>query len=206
MTLPTVPTQKIVPLIEARRTFTRQRLSDAARRTFFDRGFARSTMEEIARAAGARRSTLYLHFRDKDELLTAIAEEYAVKLAEVMKGIEGPNPSRDEIDVWIMNVAAFVSKEMTPTVLLIDLGGVMDVPPAVRELGTTLLRTLAVQLPAFRKALEPGPEQGLAVARAAIVLRELCLAALHHARHPGEPSRDILTAAGELFENFVRNG
>ena len=48
------------------------RLLDAAERVFVGQGYARSSMEAIARAAGASRKTLYARYANKAEVLTAV--------------------------------------------------------------------------------------------------------------------------------------
>ncbi|MBU4556283.1 MAG: TetR/AcrR family transcriptional regulator [Actinobacteria bacterium] len=50
---------------------TRQRLLDAAAAVFSERGYARATTKEIARAAAVSEGTIYRHFADKKELFGA---------------------------------------------------------------------------------------------------------------------------------------
>jgi AcrR family transcriptional regulator len=57
----------------------RQRILEAARRRFRYYGVKKTTMQEIARDAGVAVGTLYLHFKDKDDLLVACTEEYVVR-------------------------------------------------------------------------------------------------------------------------------
>jgi AcrR family transcriptional regulator len=54
----------------------RQRILEAARKRFRYYGIKKTTMQEIARDAGVAVGTLYLYFKDKDELLLAGTEEY----------------------------------------------------------------------------------------------------------------------------------
>jgi AcrR family transcriptional regulator len=54
----------------------RQRILEAARKRFRHYGFRKTTMQEIARDAGVAVGTLYLYFKDKDELLVAGTQEY----------------------------------------------------------------------------------------------------------------------------------
>jgi AcrR family transcriptional regulator len=54
----------------------RQRILEAARKRFRHYGVKKTTMQEIARDAGVAVGTLYLYFKDKDDLLVACAEEY----------------------------------------------------------------------------------------------------------------------------------
>lgn len=49
----------------------RQRLLEAAHGTFTRFGFRKTSMEEVARAAGLSRQALYLHFATKEELFRA---------------------------------------------------------------------------------------------------------------------------------------
>lgn len=51
---------------------TRESILDAAERVFFERGVARSTLEEVARAAGVTRGAVYWHFQNKSDLFNAV--------------------------------------------------------------------------------------------------------------------------------------
>lgn len=48
------------------------RLLDAAQTVFIEQGYARATIDAIARAAGASRKTIYARYAGKDEVLTAV--------------------------------------------------------------------------------------------------------------------------------------
>ena len=57
----------------------RQRILEAARKRFRYYGVRKTTMQEIARDAGVAVGTLYLYFKDKDDLLVAGTEEYVTR-------------------------------------------------------------------------------------------------------------------------------
>jgi AcrR family transcriptional regulator len=57
----------------------RQRILDTARKRFRHYGFRKTTMQEIARDAGVAVGTVYLYFKDKDDLLIAGTEEYVTQ-------------------------------------------------------------------------------------------------------------------------------
>jgi AcrR family transcriptional regulator len=57
----------------------RQAIIEAARRRFRHYGVKKTTMQEIAGDAGVAVGTLYLYFKDKDDLLVACTEEYVVQ-------------------------------------------------------------------------------------------------------------------------------
>src|SRR5574341_117 len=54
---------------------TRQQILDASLRLFSERGFARTTVRDIARQAGITDAAIYYHFESKRELLEALVEE-----------------------------------------------------------------------------------------------------------------------------------
>lgn len=53
---------------------TRDQILDAAERVFFERGVARSSLDDIARAAGVTRGAVYWHFTNKVDLFLAMQE------------------------------------------------------------------------------------------------------------------------------------
>jgi AcrR family transcriptional regulator len=57
----------------------RQRILEAARQRFRYYGVRKTTMQEIARDAGVAVGTLYLYYKNKDDLLVAVTEEYVVR-------------------------------------------------------------------------------------------------------------------------------
>ena len=74
---------------ERHRASLRREILDAASRLFVDEGFERVTMRRIAAQIEYSPTTIYLHFRDKNELLQAVCEEtfsrLAVKLERLQK-------------------------------------------------------------------------------------------------------------------------
>lgn len=65
-----------------RRLQSRRRLLDAAREHFVAYGYDRTRPQDIARAAGVATGTFYLHFRDKEAVFLAFADEAQTHLLE----------------------------------------------------------------------------------------------------------------------------
>lgn len=61
-------------LRDAQKRLTRQRLIDAARQTFADKGFADTTVDDIVDRAGASRGTYYLYYKGKSDILADLFE------------------------------------------------------------------------------------------------------------------------------------
>lgn len=191
-------------LHDARKAFTRAHICDAARELFYSAGYAATTFEQIAQAAGTRRTTLYSHFRDKGEILEAIGDEYHKGLRQLVEELNGPRPSRPEIDRWIAALVAYVVSERAPATLLIGLGISRDRPTPVQKWSDAFAHALAGRIPAFRKAITPGESDSKIAAWARVVLRELSLACLEAAREQ-QAGRAMLEVAADLFERFVND-
>jgi AcrR family transcriptional regulator len=58
---------------------------EAAARIFAERGVARSTVNDIARTASVAQGTIYLYFKDKDDILLAVVQDIVDRM---MDGIE----------------------------------------------------------------------------------------------------------------------
>lgn len=185
----------------ARKAFARARIRDAARDLFFRQGYAATTFEQIAKAAGTRRTTLYSHFADKGEILEAIGKDYSEALVVVVEQLEGPVPTRAQIDAWIARLVAFVESERAPATLVIGLGVSHDAPAVVETVTARFREALCARLPAFAAAFEHGDAQ--ARGRVKLILRELSLGCLEAARGE-EEGWAVLAVVAELLERFVR--
>src|SRR3984957_4963356 len=60
----------------------RRQIIDGARNVFLAQGFDAASMNDIARAAGVSKGTLYVYFNNKEELFEAIVEEECDAQAE----------------------------------------------------------------------------------------------------------------------------
>src|SRR6187455_325534 len=66
---------------------TRKAILEAAREVFVDDGFERASMRRVAQRAGITHGTIYLHFRDKDDLFYQVSEEQFRVLLERLRGL-----------------------------------------------------------------------------------------------------------------------
>ena len=69
---------------------TRQEIIDAARRVFHERGVSRTSMENVAQAAGVSRGAIYWHFENKAALFYAMREQTARVLDQVHSHMLSP--------------------------------------------------------------------------------------------------------------------
>ena len=61
---------------------TRQKLVDVARQLFAKNGIANTTMNDIAKASGKGRRTLYTYFKSKDDVYYAVIESELERLSD----------------------------------------------------------------------------------------------------------------------------
>jgi AcrR family transcriptional regulator len=74
----------------------RERIVDAARKRFRYYGIKKTTIREVAADAEIAVGTLYLYFRDKDELVVACAEDFAARHRRQAEEILASDASPDE--------------------------------------------------------------------------------------------------------------
>lgn len=61
---------------------TRRQIMAAGLKCFHERGIARTTLEQVAAAAGVTRGAVYWHFADKNELVRAVREDVTLPLLD----------------------------------------------------------------------------------------------------------------------------
>lgn len=66
---------------------TRDGILEAARRRFLRFGARKTTMDEVAREAGCSRTTLYAHFRNKEDLYASLLEQDAEEFIQEASGV-----------------------------------------------------------------------------------------------------------------------
>ncbi|MFI1205241.1 TetR/AcrR family transcriptional regulator [Streptomyces sp. NPDC020883] len=176
----------------AARAEARTRIEDAAARLFAERGFAGTTIGEIAAEAGLSKPMLYRHFDSKQELHLALLERHRDELAaapvrELLHG-EGEVAERLEAvyDAWFGHVQ---SHPYTWRMMFRDTTGDPEVQAFHRELQRRqretdigLLREVAPGLP--EAELEPLGEA---------IRSSLYGLALWWLERPGTP-REVLVA------------
>jgi AcrR family transcriptional regulator len=70
------------PAVEPEDSAKRRQIIDGAREIFLARGFDAASMGDIAKAAGVSKGTLYVYFKNKEELFSAIVQQECCTHAE----------------------------------------------------------------------------------------------------------------------------
>jgi TetR/AcrR family acrAB operon transcriptional repressor len=64
---------------------TRHQLLEAAQRVFAEKGVSRTSLQDIAQAAGVTRGAIYWHFRNKAELFNAMMDSAVLPMEQAMQ-------------------------------------------------------------------------------------------------------------------------
>lgn len=163
---------------DAHKALTRERIRNAAKDLLLSSTLSAVKMEQIASAAGVSRPTIYLHFKDKDEIVRDIVAVYGQRVVAVNKSIASPDPSIADIRAWLERKAAFYREERVSLSLLhqaghADAAGRSGVAHDMMSQGVL---SLAEVLPAFRAAIVPGAHQPHARVRAEMLIRQVTAA------------------------------
>ena len=178
----------------------RDRILRAAIGIFSQKGFFNSKVSEIARAAGVADGTIYLYFKNKDDLLISLFEE---KMGEVVAGV------REKIEAGagaLEKLRIFIDYHMG---LLEQDSGLVEVLQVELRQSNKFLKDYSPvkffeYLEAISDILEEGKREGVfrddfnvRVARRAIfgALDELCMTYVLSRRPMYQPS----ATSGEVF-------
>ena len=82
---------------QAAKVRTRQKVLDAARNLFAERGYEPATIRDIAKGAGMSTGAVFANFQDKAELFEAVLTEDMAGLAQVMRSGSGDGSTRDRL-------------------------------------------------------------------------------------------------------------
>jgi AcrR family transcriptional regulator len=136
------------PAVEAEDSAKRRQIVDGAREIFFARGFDAASMGDIAKAAGVSKGTLYVYFKDKEELFSAIVEAECCTHAESVFRLDG----NDDVEATLTHVGVeFVNFLCRP-----------EKASSIR-----IVSAIAERMPEIGKAFyETGPGNGIARVKA----------------------------------------
>ncbi len=104
---------------ETRPSESRDRILAEARTLFLERGFAETSMQDIAEAVGMTKAALYYHFNDKTDLFSTMA---FTEMERVNQGLRDRCSAERPLRENLVDAAAFLFESMDGDVprLLID--------------------------------------------------------------------------------------
>ncbi len=167
--------ERPVPAVDEESAKRRQ-IIEGARAVFLAQGFDAASMNDIARAAGVSKGTLYVYFRHKEDLFEAIVEQECDAQAE---GIFDFDPNDHEVDAVLRRLGVAYVKFLCRPEKASAIRTVIAIADRMPDLG--------------RKFYESGPARGMA--RLASYLAAQVDAGVL-------AIDDIEVAAGQLMESY----
>ena len=199
MVAPVVP-----PLGKAR--ISSERVLDAAAKLFRDRGYAATTIRDIARESGMRPGSLYYHYSSKEKLLEAVLDR---SISELIRAV---TPILDSAPTNVSHRARFRKALYAHLLTTTELGDYSaasrrllgEVPPAVREAHMKLREELGQKwnrlFHAARKAGEIRADLDLSI------VRLFLFGAVNSTHEWFHPERGSLTTVAETFTTLLFDG
>jgi AcrR family transcriptional regulator len=123
----------------------RRQIVEGARKVFLAQGFDAASMGEIARAAGVSKGTLYVYFKDKEELFDAIVRSECAAQAESVFSLD---PDDHDVEGVLTRLGIEFIKFLTRPGALSPLRTVIAIADRMPEIG--------------RRFYETGPARGIA--------------------------------------------
>jgi AcrR family transcriptional regulator len=165
----------------------RRQIVEGARQIFLARGFDAASMSDIAKAAGVSKGTLYVYFKDKEELFSAIVMEECVGQAECIFQLDAADP---DVEGTLKRL------------------GIAYINFVCRPEKASALRTviaIADRMPSIGKAFyEAGPSEG--IARLAAYLRAKTEAGVLNVEEPEIVAAQFLDSCqATLFKPVLFN-
>jgi AcrR family transcriptional regulator len=96
----------------------RQQIMNAARKVFSINGFMKTTMEDIAREAELSPGTLYLYFKNKDELYASLSVVVLEHLYEKLKRVYIKEAQNPQMRIDDLKQTLYDIYEVDPLILL----------------------------------------------------------------------------------------
>ncbi len=192
----------------------RNQILDGARRVFREMGFDAASMNDITRAAGVSKGTVYVYFSNKEELFEALVDDERRKLfADLYDRLNGhADTSPEEVRETLISFGCTLAHRLCSEPVIRAQRTVIAVAARMPELGRRFfekgpLRGHAILADYLSAAEERGVLSIPDIDLAAFQLFELCVAGIMRARlfaHASDPPDDdeirhIVTSGIDMF-------
>jgi AcrR family transcriptional regulator len=137
--------ERVTPASGDEESVKRRQIIEGARAVFLAQGFDAASMNDIARAAGVSKGTLYVYFRHKEQLFEAIVEQECELQAE---GIFDLDPNDHDVEAVLTRLGLAYVRFLCRPEKASAIRTVIAIAERMPELG--------------RKFYESGPARGIA--------------------------------------------
>ena len=184
------------------RTERRCLIEDAATELFARQGYAATTMDDIARAAGLTKPMLYRHFESKRELCTALLERHRDELVAAPLAVFEPDAGdrRSQLvpmlEAWLDHARAHPD---ATRLLFVPIAGDPEVERTQHELHARQRATQVALLREFAGGLDETEAEPMGE----IVRTSLAAVALWWLEHPDAPRQVLVRVLARMVEGLI---
>ncbi|MDA8359990.1 MAG: TetR/AcrR family transcriptional regulator [Actinomycetota bacterium] len=203
-----MPRRSSDELREVIRDFRRDQIIDVARRLFGERGSTEVAMDEIAARAGVARSTVYVYFSNRDELLRACLQKMYQQLQSDLEGVRARGSGPDErLRAVVRGILERIDED--PAFMRLAIGlQVTGGRPGAEAIDAELAHIGLDMAGVLEELVSEGVERGLfeetdPMRAASLIGQQVFGAMAVRAGDPSPPPLDV--AVGEICD-FVRCG
>jgi AcrR family transcriptional regulator len=159
------------------RNFMETTIAQAAKAVFAEWGYQRATLEEIAQRAGMSKATIYIYYKNKDNLFLQVVEELVnATTAATAQAAEEPTEPLKKLYSIVRNKMEFYEQERDFfRIYLSEKNGLEVAPkdPHKRALREMYLQEVRVFDKILQQGMETGALRSMDSRRLAFFLREM---------------------------------
>jgi AcrR family transcriptional regulator len=105
---------------EEKKAQTRERLIEAAARVFAEKGFATTSLDEVAEAAGLTKGAVYSNFENKEDLVAAVLKAHQDRLSGIRDVATAAGTLEEQQEVAARLFSESVAEERDAWLLSLD--------------------------------------------------------------------------------------
>jgi AcrR family transcriptional regulator len=128
-----------------RRTDTRERIQEVALELFAERGYDKTTLQEVAERLEITRPALYYHFRTKEAILSSIVDRLGDSIDELVGWAREQPKTAESRQEILRRIAGLLEDQWRPLFRFAQVNqGVMQDMPAGERLQTGVISMLSL--------------------------------------------------------------
>jgi AcrR family transcriptional regulator len=191
---------------EMLRQFMETTIAQAAKAVFAERGYQGATLEEIAQRAGMSKATIYIYYKNKDDLFLQVVEEL-VNMAMAITAEEATTskPPIEKLYAMVRNKMEFYERERDFFRIYLNERHGLEIAPkdphkqALREMYLQGVQTLAKVI---QEGVDVGVLRPMDSRRLAFFLQEMMSTIQIH-RFQGKAKTSVQEDVEQLLELFL---
>jgi AcrR family transcriptional regulator len=137
-------------------TKTREKIIKNALKIFAQKGFFRTAMDDIAQATGVAKGTVYLYFKDKQDLYIATIDEHFNRALETLSAIEAKTtPPGEKMEEIAVNFIEYI-KHLKTTYMLFTFENINLKGKTLKQMHTVIEPKIQAMIEIISKIIRSG--------------------------------------------------